>query len=206
MNRRRFSLASTSLLAAFALAACSKTESTPAAAAAASTADTPAPAAASDKLTAKDAYDLAAKSNGFTVGAMMAANTVYVFFDPTCPHCAELWGASKPLLNRLKMVWIPVGLLRPTSAALGGTILAAPNPEAAMQENESGVLSRGAGVTPNPSLPEDIVAKVKANTDAFTKLGADSVPLIVYKNAKSGEFGQRAGSMDTAGLAALAGI
>ena len=32
---------------------------------------------------------VAAEGKGFTVGAMMAANPVYVFFDPQCPHCAR---------------------------------------------------------------------------------------------------------------------
>lgn len=203
MNRRKFALASGASLAALALAACSPKTETPAVA---STAPASAANDSGAPLTPKDAYDLASKANGFTIGQMMAANTVYVFFDPTCPHCAELWGASKPLLNKLKMVWIPVGLLRPSSGPQGGTILSAADPAKAMQENEDSVLSRGGGITANPSLSEDTVAKVKANTDTFSKLGADSVPLIVFKSAKNGEFGQHAGALDTAGLAALTGI
>lgn len=34
---------------------------------------------------------VAAQGKGFTVGAMMSANTVYVMFDPQCPHCGHLW-------------------------------------------------------------------------------------------------------------------
>ena len=85
------------------LAACSKKEE-----------EAAAPAAASArKPNGIEAYAVAQKGHGFTIGALMAASTVYVFFDTTCPHCAELWGASQPLLNRLKMVWMPIGLLRP---------------------------------------------------------------------------------------------
>jgi thiol:disulfide interchange protein DsbG len=47
---------------------------------------------------------------------------------------------------------------------------------------------------------------VKANTELFRQLGADSVPLIVYRHAQSGQHGMHAGSLDTAGLAALTGV
>lgn len=192
LTRRALVLA---LPAAAGLTACSKE---PAAA--------PPPAAAAAKPTPQEAYEMAARGHGFTVGAMMAANTVYVFFDTTCPHCAELWASSKPLLGRLKMVWMPVGLLRPSSTPQGATILAAPDPAAAMQENETLVLERKGGITASPSLGDDVLAKVTANTEIFRKIAADSVPLIVYRNAKTGAYGMHAGAVDTATLAAMVGL
>mgnify|MGYP002361561983 CR=1 FL=1 len=140
------------------------------------------------------------------MGPVMAANTVYVFFDTTCPHCAELWNASQPLLGKLKMVWMPLGLLRPQSLPQGATILGAANPVAAMNENETSVLNRGGGITASTSLSDEVLAKVKANTAIFSKLGADSVPLVVFRNAKSGEYGQFSGAMETAQLAATIGL
>lgn len=205
LNRRNFTLATLAGLATLGLAACSD-KATDASASSASSASATAAPAGGDKLSPKDAYELASKSNGFTIGALMAANTVYVFFDTTCPHCAELWGASKPLLGKLKMTWIPVGLLRPSSGPQGGTILAAADPSAAMAENEASVLARNGGITANPALGADIVEKVKVNTDNFMRLGADSVPMIVFKNARTGEYGSHAGSLETAQLAELAGV
>ena len=75
-----------------------------------------------------------------------------------------------------------------------------------MTENEVSVLQRGGGISVASSLPDDAVAKVKANTDLFRQLGADSVPLIVYRNAQTGQHGMHAGALDTAGLASLAGV
>lgn len=169
--------------------------------------DEAAPAAApARKLSALEAYALAAKGSGFTIGAVMAANTVYVFFDTACPHCAELWNASQPLLNKLKMVWMPIGLLRPSSGPQGATILSAADPAKAMSENEASVLQRGGGISVPSSLPDEVVAKVKANTELFRQLDAESVPLIVYRNAQTGQHGMHAGALDTASLAALAGV
>ena len=187
MNRRHL------LCVAALLAACSKN-------------DAASPPAEAKPANAGDAYALASKGHGFTVGALMAANTVYVFFDTTCPHCAELWKSSQPLLNRLKIVWMPLGLLRPQSGPQGATILMAKDPVAAMNENETSVLARGGGITASQNIPDDVMAKVKANTEIFNQLGANSVPLIVYKNARSGIAGQHAGAVDTNGLAQLVGL
>jgi thiol:disulfide interchange protein DsbG len=194
MQRRHLMLGLGANAALLALGACSK-PSTDAA-----------PVAPAAQPTPAEAYALAAKGSGFTVGALMAANTVYVFFDTTCPHCAQLWQASQPLLKRVKLVWMPIGLLRPSSGPQGATILAAPDPVAAMEENESKVLANAGGISASLSLPDDVVAKVKANTDLFNKIGADSVPLIVFRHAQTGAYGQHAGALDTDGLATLIGV
>ena len=66
---------------------------------------------------------VAAEATGFTVGAMMAANPVYVFFDPQCPHCGRMWEASLPLQKKAKFVWIPVSLLNASSGPQGAALL-----------------------------------------------------------------------------------
>ena len=158
------------------------------------------------KVAAADAYAIAAQGSGFTVGPLMAAHTVYVFFDPACPHCAHLWQQAEPLRGKLKMVWMPISLLRNSSGGQGATILAAKDPVAAMQLNEASVAARGPGIDVAPGLPDDALAKVKANTALFNQLGAESVPLIVFKNARTGQAGTHAGALETAELAALAGV
>ena len=58
-----------------ALTACSKQESTT---------ESPAKSAAASKP-ADPLQAVASQGKGFTVGAMMSAQTVYVMFDPQCP-------------------------------------------------------------------------------------------------------------------------
>jgi thiol:disulfide interchange protein DsbG len=190
MNRRTFALAT--VLAP--LAACN---------------DKPAAqpqAAATAPKAPREAYEAATRGHGFTVGPVMAANAVYVFFDTACPHCAQLWQQSQPLLGKLKVVWMPIALLKPSSGPQGATILAARDPAAKMTENETLVLERKGGITADPSVPDEVLAKVKANTELFSSLGADSVPLIVFRNAKTGEYGSHAGAVSTAELAAMTGV
>jgi thiol:disulfide interchange protein DsbG len=189
VNRRRITLAAAVLAL---LAACGdKTE---------------VPAAAATKPSAREAYELAARANGFTVGPPMAANTVYVFFDPACPHCATLWGNARPLAGKLKMVWIPVGWLQRSSQPQAATILSAPDPVAAMAQNEALVLQRQGGITVSPSLGDDALRRIEANTDLFKRIGEQSVPLIVFRNGKTGEYGALAGAVSTEQLAAMAGV
>lgn len=225
MNRQRSLFAASALaLAVAALSACSK--STPEAAAPAPAASTAAatapdagastaaaasapaaePTAATGQQGPRQAYEAASKGNGFTTGPVMAANTVYVFFDPTCPHCAALWTNVQPLQNRLKIVWMPIGLLRSSSGPQGATILSAKDPIAAMGENETSVLAHGGGITVSQSLSDDVVAKVKANTEIFKNLGAESVPLIVYRNGKNGQFGKHDGAVSAEQLAEMVGL
>jgi thiol:disulfide interchange protein DsbG len=197
VNRRRFVLSTTTAaIATLALAACGERD-----------AQAPAADAPKGRMTAREAYEAAAsQASGFSVGAMMAANTVYVFFDPACPHCAQLWLNTRPLASQLKMVWIPVAFLKNGSAQQGATILTAADPVAAMNEHETSILERRGGISASRSLPDDAVAKVEANTALFRRTGEDSVPLVVYRNARNGQFGMLTGALSSTELARLVGL
>lgn len=195
MQRRDVLLTS---LATLALAACSKND------APANASPTGGPAA--PPVNAQTAYAQASKGSGFAIGQMMAADPVLVFFDPQCPHCAELWKASQPLLSKIRMVWMPVGFLRGASEAQGATILGAPEPAVTMAAHEALLSSRQGGLTVNGTPPAENLAKVKANTELLNKLGADSVPYILYRNRQSGAYGTHAGALQTEQLAALVGL
>jgi thiol:disulfide interchange protein DsbG len=182
-------------LLALGLAACSKPE-TPATPAAAATAAKPA-----------QPYEaVAAQGKGFTVGALMAANTVYVLFDPQCPHCGHLWEASLPLHSKAKFVWMPVAIMNSKSAPQGAALLGASNPTEAMSAHEKSILAGSGGMSASASIPAEIEQAIKANTALFTTLGADSVPYIVAKNARTGQVATRGGALDTTALAEFLGV
>lgn len=148
---------------------------------------------------------VAAEAKGFTVGAMMAANPVYVFFDPQCPHCGRLWQASLPLQRQARFVWIPVSLLNASSGPQGATLLASSDPAKSMTEHETSMLANGGGISATKA-PPDMLAAVKKNTELFNNLGLEGVPFLIAKNARTGKTVTQGGEMGTAALAELIGV
>lgn len=148
---------------------------------------------------------LAAEGKGFTVGATMAARTVYVLFDPQCPHCGHLWEASQPLLGKARFVWLPVAFISPKSLPQGAALLQSAQPLQTMAAHEKALLAGSGGMSASASVPDDIRAAIERNTRLLDRLGAESVPLIVTRSP-AGQPLLHAGAMDTAALAALLGL
>jgi thiol:disulfide interchange protein DsbG len=148
---------------------------------------------------------IAAEAKGFTVGTPMSTRTVYVFFDPQCPHCAVLWQAAKPLKSQTKFVWIPVGLINPSSTAQGATLLAAKDPVALMDEHETSMLAKRGGISAGSDIDAQKVIVAK-NTELMNRFGFTSIPSIVAMHAQTGAQVSREGGLPTVELAAFLGL
>ncbi len=146
------------------------------------------------------------QAKGFTVGAMMSAHTVYVFFDPQCPHCGHLWQASIPLHKKVKFQWIPVAWINASSLTQGAALLGSADPLALMTEHEASLLGGRGGIAASASVPSEVEQSIKANTKLLNSLGAESVPFLVVKNARTGETLGREGALTTQALAELIGV
>jgi thiol:disulfide interchange protein DsbG len=189
MNSFRFSAA---LAACLALAACKE-------------APAPSGAAASRKAEPVSIAAIEAQARGITVGSAMSTRTVFVFFDPQCPHCAALWQAAKPLKSQAKFVWIPVRLMNDSSLAQGATLLAAKDPVAAMDEHEASVLEKRGGITAIATT-EAQKQDVSNNTALMTRFGFASIPSIVAQHAQTGALVTHEGALATPELAGLLGL
>ena len=195
--RRRLLLSASAMAL---LAACSRKDpGTPSAAA-------PAPAAPAAPPVDRAAYDKAATGSGFVVGQAMAARSMLVFFDPQCPHCAALWTAAKPLLDRVRMVWMPVAFIAPASAPQGALLLGAADPVATMDRHEASLAARQGGLPTDGPITPDLLAKVEANTELWKSVGTGSVPHIVWRAGADGPWGSHAGGMATPDLARMLGL
>jgi thiol:disulfide interchange protein DsbG len=170
--------------------------------------DSPEPARGAAREAASTPISTAAieaEATGFVVGSPMSARTVYVFFDPQCPHCAALWRAAKPLKPQAKFVWIPVALLGKTSEGQGAAMLAAKDPVALMDEHEESLSAKKGGISAMGDLDAQR-ALVGKNTGLMNRFGLASVPSIVARHAQTGALVTREGSMGTPELAALLGL
>lgn len=146
-----------------------------------------------------------AEAKGFTVGAPMSVRTVYVFFDPQCPHCAALWRSARPLKSQAKFVWIPVALLNKTSEGQGAAMLASKDPVATMDEHEASMTAQKGGISAMGDLDAQR-AIVRKNTELLNRFGFASVPSIVALHAQTGALVTKEGSLATPELAALLGL
>ncbi len=161
-----------------------------------------APQAGSQKVSVEE---LAAQAKGFTVGSEMSVRRVFVFFDPQCPHCSALWVAAKPLKSQARFIWIPVGLLNPTSSVQGAAILAAADPVTAMDQHEASMTDKKGGITAQGDNTEQ-KASVASNTALMNRYGFGGVPVIIGKHATTGELVIKEGSLPTGALAAALGL
>jgi thiol:disulfide interchange protein DsbG len=146
------------------------------------------------------------QAKGFSVGALMSANTVYVFFDSQCPHCGHLWEAAAPLQKQVKFVWIPIGMINATSAAQGAALLTSANPAALMSEHEASLLAGKGGISASSSVTSEIAQAIKSNTQLLNSFGAESVPFVVAKNLKTGQTVSHEGAFSTQALAEFLGV
>lgn len=149
---------------------------------------------------------VAAQGKGFTVGAMMSAHTVYVLFDPQCPHCGHLWEASVPLQNKVKFVWIPVSFISAKSAPQGAALLSAANPAELMATHEKSILAGTGGIAASASVASELELAIKKNTQLFNSLGLESVPFMLARNIRTGQVVTHEGAMTTPALAEFLGV
>lgn len=167
---------------------------------------TAAPAAIGTPVAANSYEAVAATAKGFTVGALMSTQTVYVMFDPQCPHCGHLWQASIPLHSKVKFVWVPIAFNTGKSLSQAVALLSAASPLDTMSAHEQSLLAGTGGMEASSSLAPDLEQAVKNNTQLLNTLGVDSVPFLVAKNRKTGAVVSNTGALDTGPLAQLLGI
>ncbi|NPC57237.1 thioredoxin fold domain-containing protein [Caenimonas soli] len=146
-----------------------------------------------------------AEATGFTLGSSISARTVYVFFDPQCPHCAALWNAAKPLRTQAKFIWVPVAIMNKNSQTQGAALLASKNPVSAMDEHEASMSAGKGGIQAEGDI-EAQRAVVLKNTALMNRFGFTSIPTIVGQHAKTGALVSREGGLPTPELAKLLGL
>jgi thiol:disulfide interchange protein DsbG len=70
-------------------------------------------------------------------GAKSSTRVVYVFTDPNCPYCNELWQATKTArAPEVQIRYLLVGVINDESRAKDAAILESADPLAAFEQNE----------------------------------------------------------------------
>lgn len=117
---------------------------------------------------------------------------LYIFFDPNCPYCHQLYEKLSPLVEseQLQLRWIPVDLLTNTSLAKAATILQASDPLAAFVNNEQDYNMSdegpGGGVSPAEHILDQTKLDLAGNLSLLQGQNIAAVPVVVLR-ASDGE-------------------
>ena len=122
---------------------------------------------------------------------------VYLFMDPNCPYCHELyaWLQNPVAAKKIRLRIVVVGFLAPSSKAKAAAILGAGDPLAALQKNEAGFAIRDGkpegGIAPATPVLVEKESGILHRNFAFLSgkesllsdvpPGTVSVPLLVYQ-------------------------
>lgn len=113
--------------------------------------------------------------------------TLYVFFDADCIFCHLAWKALQPYEKAgLRVRWVPVAVLKPTSVTRAVAIMTAEDPAAALNENETQFDKQAeeGGIIPVAKPDPALTGRLKANTELMRKFGGTGTPALVWQDAK----------------------
>ncbi|WP_265300242.1 hypothetical protein [Verminephrobacter eiseniae] len=112
----------------------------------------------------------------------MERSSLYVFFDPNCPHCATLWFMSMDghPFHDLPSIWIPVAYLEKNSLDKSAAILRGGRKEDLQRNFSNHDRQQRLGGIPGvkPTLAER--SALSAAKTLWIELGA-ATPLLLYR-------------------------
>lgn len=121
-----------------------------------------------------------------------APRIAYVFTDPNCPYCNQLWRDARPLVQsgQLQLRHILVGILRPSSEGKAAAILASKTPEQALAShamayaNTQGKSLDALGIAPLQRIPLSARDALANNAALMSNAGLRATPATIWKNGQ----------------------
>ncbi|MFA9459915.1 thiol:disulfide interchange protein DsbG [Thiohalorhabdus methylotrophus] len=118
-------------------------------------------------------------------GAEEPERVIYVFTDPNCPYCHDLWKVTKPYYSEgLQVRHILVGILKPSSPAKAAAILSANDPAAALRRHEKNY--EDGGIAPAEDPAQLVRTQLENNQQLMRRFGARATPTVVYRDGDGG--------------------
>ncbi|CAZ87606.1 conserved exported hypothetical protein [Thiomonas arsenitoxydans] len=115
---------------------------------------------------------------------------LYIFFDPNCPFCHELFKKLRAFVGKdgVQFRWIPLGMLTPSSLPKAAAILQSPDPLTAFHKNENDYDfaangQPGGGIEPAESITPKVRAELAANLALYNSEKLFGVPVVIWRKA-----------------------
>ena len=140
------------------------------------------------------------RSHWIADGKPDAPTIAYVFTDPNCPYCNQLWREARPFVQsgQLQLRHILVAILRPSSEGKAAAILSAQSPAQALASHAQayadaqGKSPDTLGIAPLARIPLSARDALANNLSLMTGMGIRATPATIWKNA-SGTVQTRTG-------------
>ena len=142
---------------------------------------------------AKEVWAKFETSNWIGDGKKDAPRVVYLFSDPNCPYCNMFWEQARPWVKagKVQLRHIMVGIIREDSPGKSAALLAAKDPEKALQDHEAA--GKDSSLKALTEVPPVIQAKFAANMQLMEELELQATPAIFYMDDK-GNLQQQQGA------------
>ncbi|MDK2123861.1 DsbC family protein [Parachitinimonas caeni] len=145
-----------------------------------------------------------AKLSGVQEGVADPARTVYIVFDPRCPHCHTLYRNTRSYVAAGHSIkWLPATVLGDGGEPLAAAILQGQAPRQILDAVMTGA-SRPT-MTPSPSTSNALAANRDFFFSAFRGVGNPGVPTAFYLDRKTGRPRMMPGASDPASLQEIFG-
>jgi len=116
-------------------------------------------------------------------GAKSSDRMVYVFTDPNCPYCNDLWTALQREPSRdVQIRYLLVAVIDADSHAKDAAILESADPMQALGDHERR-FAQG-GISPKPKSRSETNEILSANEGLMSKLHIYATPGLVYLDAR----------------------
>ena len=142
---------------------------------------------------AKEVWAKMEKSSWIQDGDKNAPRIVYLFSDPNCPYCNMFWEQARPWVKagKVQLRHIMVGIIREDSPGKSAALLAAKDPQKALEDHEK--FGKDSKLKALKDVPPAIQAKLAANMQLMEDLELQATPAIFYMDDK-GELQQQQGA------------
>jgi thiol:disulfide interchange protein DsbG len=112
-----------------------------------------------------------------------SARAVYVFADPECSYCNQLWTHIRASKGQgAEVRYILVGVITPQSPTKAAAILESSDPSQALAEHEAH-FAKG-GIKPAAKLSDASNETLSIHSSLMEALGIPATPAVVYQDGK----------------------
>jgi thiol:disulfide interchange protein DsbG len=119
------------------------------------------------------------RAKWISAGAKSAERVVYVFTDPDCPYCNDLWKAfQKARAPDVQIRYLLVAVIDADSKGKAAAILEAKDPAAALEKSERNY--EHGGIAPKTMISAQTNETISFNGDLMGALRIPGTPGLVY--------------------------